>query len=226
MTRFSGAQKPKNTRKQATWMLSGGEAHQSKTTEKLKNTPKKSYYIAFPSREAYSPVPMTCFSWSRSYIIASISWSNELLVAEKLLCAFLASENALCGGFALVRKPEKKHTCSLFSSVFAQIFLREASSGSFFEVILATPRNHYHPKSGFQHFDTNAIFGLRLGAFSGWGAAWRCHFTPLMSATRLCFIQPYNVDRISDRLKSLKLLYGDNANVERLREEDVEGSKS
>ena len=47
-----------------------------------------------------------------------------------------------------------------------------------------------------------------------------------MSATRLCFIQPYNVDRISDRLKSLKLLYGDNANVERLREEDVEGSKS
>lgn len=149
MTRFSGAQKPKNTRKQATWMLSGGEAHKSKTTEKLKNTPKKSYYIAFPSREAYSPVPMTCFSWPRSYIVASISWSNELLVAEKLLCAFLASENALCGGFALVCKPEKKHTCSLFSSVFAQIFLREASSGSFFEVILATPRNHYHPKSGF-----------------------------------------------------------------------------
>lgn len=47
-----------------------------------------------------------------------------------------------------------------------------------------------------------------------------------MPASGICFVKPYNVDKISDRLRSLKLLYGDNDNVLRLREEDAEGSKS
>ena len=113
----------KTPQKRAQNNKSGGQRASGRT--------KKSYYIAFPSREAYSPVPMTCFSWSRSYIVASISWSNELLVAEKLLCAFLASENALSGGFALVCKPEKEWLDACFR-VFLHRFFCEKRQAALF----------------------------------------------------------------------------------------------
>ena len=111
------------------------------------------------------PTPATRFAWPRSYIVASISWWNEQMLVWKALVRYSGKRPCTFQVVCSSVQTGKRVTRRSFSGVFELIFLQEASSGSFFGVILATPRIYFTPIVFFSSYAQMGFLSCVLELF-------------------------------------------------------------